>query len=39
MDELDETEISDEVIDPEDSDVPPASAADAHAGHVLTRLH
>ncbi|MDB5926923.1 MAG: condensin subunit ScpB [Betaproteobacteria bacterium] len=39
MDELDETEISDEVIDPEDSDVPPASAADAHAGHVSTRLH
>jgi segregation and condensation protein B len=39
MDELDEMEISEEVIDPEDSDVPPANAADAHAGRVSTRLH
>jgi segregation and condensation protein B len=39
MDNADEVALSDEAIDAEDGDVPPASAADAHSEHVATRLH
>jgi segregation and condensation protein B len=39
FDEIDEPEITDEVCDPEEGDVPPAGAADTRVGHASTRLH
>jgi segregation and condensation protein B len=39
VDDGEDVALSDEAIDAEGGDVPPTSAADAHAGHVATRLH
>jgi segregation and condensation protein B len=38
-DEAEDVELSDEAIDAEGGDARPASAADAHAGRLATRLH